>query len=225
MFIGLTLAAASFAGLGAAALLARELPPPPPAAPAMPTAEPAKPANAETKPAPATAPAGAMRPAVCDVYKIADKMTRADRFQKDMKDKQSELEDRIKPLAADLDALTKTLKDVPEDKRKGTEWDQMYSDFMKKRTEMSTLEETARKEYLDFITAKNYEVYKLVLSSVDAVATSRGYTHVFNSRALDDADKPTSPQGFTQGLLARPLIKFPAGDDITLDVMKDLKVD
>lgn len=174
--------------------------------------------------APTAAPA-VQRFGICDVYKVAEKLTKGPRFQAEVESKRKEIEAKLAPVIDELKKMEQALRDTKEDARKGAEWEQAVDAFRKKDAEAQQLDQQARAEMVNFVTEKNFEVYKLVLASVDAVATKRGFTHVFNSRSIEDMEKPTSPQGFTQGMLSRSLIKFPASDDITLDVMKDLKLD
>jgi len=201
----------------------------------------AKPATAPAAPAPAVAPApagaaasaaasvtaatGAVRFAVCDVYKVADRLTKTDKFQKDVTEKRTDLSSKIEPLGKGMEELTKRLQETPKEKQSGPEWEAAIGEYQKKGMELRQREETLQAEFAEFLTLKNFEAYKEVLASVEAVAAKRGYTHVFSSRSIQDMEKPSSPLAFTQGLLARPVLVAPAGDDITLDVLRDLKLE
>ncbi len=198
----------------------------PASAPAAPATTPPPPAPANPAAAPAT-PAGATTPrfAVCDVYKVADKLTKTDRFQKEVSDKRQDLSNKIEPMGKAMEELTKRLQETPKEKQSGPEWEAAIGEYQKKASEVRQLEETLQSEFAEFLTLKNFDAYKEVLASVEAVAAKRGYTHVFSSRSIQDMEKPSSPLAFTQGLLARPVLVAPASDDITLDVLRDLKLE
>ncbi|MBX9736991.1 MAG: OmpH family outer membrane protein [Phycisphaerales bacterium] len=192
---------------------------------AAPAAAPAPaPAPAAATPAAPATPA-AMKIAVCDVYKVADRLTKTERFQKEVADKRKDLENRIAPVASAMEELTKRLQETPKDKQSGPEWEAAVGEYQRKNMEARQLDETLKAEFSEFLTLKNFDAYKEVLASVDAVAAKKGYTHVFSSRSIADMEKPSSPLAFTQGLLARPVLVSPAGDDITLDVLRDLKLE
>lgn len=215
---------------------------PPPSTPAAPAPAPAKPTESAkpegTPAAPAALPATAssaapstqaapvpVRLAVCDVYKCADKLASTERYTKQLKDKAEDLSKKAEALRAEVTRMTDEMNLVPKEQQKGEEWDKRVAAYRAKRTENEQTYQALKADYSDFVTAKNLEMYKEVVAAVDAIATKRGYTWVLNSRTLDDGEKPNSPETFIRGLLARPVIKAPPADDLTLDVMKDLHLD
>lgn len=190
---------------------------------------------ASSTPAAAAAPAGAAtttaaaaaspKYAVCDVYKIADKMLQTPRYTKAMEEKTAELRAKMAPKAEEFEKLQQQLQGTPQDKQDSPEFKAGVEQYRKLNEELRAMDQEARNAMVAFIAEKNFEVYKQILASVDDIATKRGYTMVLNSRSIEDMEKPTSADAFFRGVLARPVVKASAADDLTLDVMKDLKLD
>lgn len=188
----------------------------------------AAPAAAATAPAAAattTAAAASPKYAVCDVYKIADKMLQTPRYTKAMEEKTAELRAKMAPKAEEFEKLQQQLQGTPQDKQDSPEFKAGVEQYRKLNDELRAMDQEARNAMVAFIAEKNFEVYKQILASVDDIATKRGYTMVLNSRSIEDMEKPTSADAFFRGVLARPVVKASAADDLTLDVMKDLKLD
>lgn len=186
-----------------------------------PAAAPATPAAAATTVAASATP----KYAVCDVYKIADKMLQTPRYVKAMEEKTAELRAKMAPKAEEFDKLTQQLQGTPQDKQDTPEFKMGVEQYRKLQEELRAMDQEARTAMVAFIAEKNFEVYKQILASVDDIATKRGYTMVLNSRSIEDMEKPASADAFFRGVLARPVVKSSAADDLTLDVMKDLKLD
>jgi len=193
----------------------------PAAAAAAPAAAPATPAAA----AAASVATASPKYAVCDVYKIADKMLQTPRYVKAMEEKTAELRAKMAPKAEEFDKLTQQLQGTPQDKQDTPEFKMGVEQYRKLQEELRAMDQEARTAMVAFIAEKNFEVYKQILASVDDIATKRGYTMVLNSRSIEDMEKPASADAFFRGVLARPVVKSSAADDLTLDVMKDLKLD
>ncbi len=162
--------------------------------------------------------------ATCDVFKAASKLMDTERFKKEVEDKRNTLKDQMKPLETELQGIAQKLQAMGKDAR-GPEAEQTARDFQTKQQEYLKLGQQLDVEMGKFIAGKNFDAYKLVLDSVNAISDRKGYTHVFSTRSTEDMKSPENPSAFLQGVLARPLARSPQGDDITPDVLADLKLE
>jgi Skp family chaperone for outer membrane proteins len=161
--------------------------------------------------------------ATCDVFKIAGKLMETELYTKQITDKRDELKNQLTPLENELKTLGDKLRAMGPNAQ-GPEAEQTAQEFQRKQTEYLKLGQGLDDQMNKFIAEQNFDAYKKVLDSINAVAERRGYTHVFSTRSTDDMKAPANPPAFLQGVLARPLAKSPTADDITDDVMADLKV-
>lgn len=161
--------------------------------------------------------------ASCDVFKVAGKLMSTEPYEKLITAKRDELKAQLMPLENELKAIGERLKAMGPSAQ-GPEAEQAAGEFQKKQNEYLKKGQDLDAEMSRFIAEQNFDAYKKVLESVSAVADKRGYTHVFSTRGSDEMKAPSNPGAFLQGVLARPLAKSPAADDITDDVMADLKL-
>lgn len=78
----------------------------------------------------------------------------------------------------------------------------------------------------EFNTNQIAEAYRVAIETAGALADKRGYTHVLASRTdTGRYIRSSNSAEAVQEILARPVLKCPAGDDITADVLKELKVE
>ncbi|MGE3107171.1 MAG: hypothetical protein AB7G11_06960 [Phycisphaerales bacterium] len=160
-----------------------------------------------------TDPPPVARIATCDVYTIMRRLVDSDEY----KPARQPIEERLRALAPELRDMEAMLRGLdPKDDAAQAK----YKDFVARRREF----DHAREE-LDSLMGKQFSrAYERVKVAADAVAVRRGYTHIVASRDIDDP--PTSdPDRITQSLLSRPMLYSPLGDDVTKDVMQELKLE
>ncbi|HYE02330.1 MAG TPA: OmpH family outer membrane protein [Phycisphaerales bacterium] len=177
-----------------------------------------------------TALAAAARPAeppeakvaTCDIYGIADRLMKSEKFEPTIKEEFEKIRVALEPMEKELQEIQQrgeTMK--PEDPGAGDlirEFQEKSQAYGRRRQELET-------NYQRFLAAKYVEAYDLVKNSVDAVAQDLGYTHVIASRKRDEKIQSENIQRVIEAVLARPVLKAPDDADITDDVSKDLKLD
>jgi hypothetical protein len=134
----------------------------------------------------------------------------------EFKPARSAIEDKLRGLGPELRDMEAMLRGS-DPKDEGAQ--AKYKEFVTKRQEF---EKT--KAELDQLMGKQFvHAYERVKVAADAVAIRRGYTHIVASRDIDDP--PTSdPDRITQALLSRPMVYSPQADDVTKDVLGELKL-
>lgn len=164
--------------------------------------------------------------AVVDTYRIAVKLMDTARFKDRIEGKRKEWADKLAPLEKNLDELANKLRAMgPE--AKGPEAETTAREFETKRQEYGALRQQAEREMDSFVAGVNFDAFKQVVDSAAAIADKKGYSLVLSSRGTgpDEMKAPDSSGAFVQSLLARPVIKSATADDITADVIADLKLE
>lgn len=195
-------------------------PTPAAAAPPPPTAPPAS--------APTTTSATIPKLGFCDVVGLASRLVTTEPFAKGLREKQNEMNARVKPMETELNSLIDQIKKAdpqPGVKPINPELVARLKDqFNARQQEYAAMAKQAANEFSQMISHANIEAYKQVLAAIDAVSARRGYTVVFAVRPMDDLKNADTPPAFIQSVLARPAVRFPAEDDITAEVAKELKL-
>lgn len=161
--------------------------------------------------------------ASCDVFKVAGKLMGTDRFKKPIEDKQNEFKAQVTPLDNELKAIVERAKAMGPN-ASGPEAQALAEEYKRKEAELIRLSQDLDRQMNKFVAEKNYEAYKDVLDAINVIAEQRAYTHVFSTRSVEEMKSPETAPAFLQGVLARPLAKSPSGDDITEDVIAELKL-
>ncbi len=165
--------------------------------------------------------------ATCDVYKASDLLMKSDRFAPVIMNEQRATEQRMKGLGtieSELLEMQNRLSQYPAD-TKDPNAKTLAEQFQKKREDYLGQRQQMNDAFEAFVAAKNYEAYNLVVDAARVVSARRGYTHIFATRLVDDAKAPETGLGFTMRLLARPVVLGPQADDITNEVLNELKLD
>lgn len=164
----------------------------------------------------AAAPA---RIATVDVFGIIEKMIQSDRYMPAREANNKEQRDRLDAMVAELQKLQTELQSLDPSK---AETQTMAKDFDTKRQEFQQAQYEAQQNVEKFNTIQLNEVYVLVVDAVDKVSQAKGYTHVLASKAARAENKSETVSASLQEILARPVVRAPAADDLTPLVMKEL---
>jgi len=159
--------------------------------------------------------------AVIDLHRVAGKLVGAEIYANQMKEKETQLRARMKPLEADLKTIGERLKVMGKD-AKGPEVEAAASEFQSKNNDLVRLGQSLDKEMEATVAAVNFDVFKRVAAAADLIATRKGYVYVIASRNLDDSRPPETIGAFNNAVLSRPIVKMPPGADITAEVMAEL---
>mgnify|MGYP001239187459 CR=1 FL=1 len=172
----------------------------------------------------ATAQADAVRIATADVLTLVEKLASSDRYLPAREEKVKSLRAPIDLLQKELDELRTKITAIP-DFQNSAEAQPLIQQFQTKSQNMQTLQQTAQSEAEGFNTAQLQEAYRIVIETTTQIANSKGYTHVISTKLPENALTSNNVTGLLQEMLARPVVKAPAADDITEDVVKELKLE
>jgi Skp family chaperone for outer membrane proteins len=138
-------------------------------------------------------------------------------------------EDIASQWAAKADAAEREIQDLQNTLRNLQPSDpqaqptvQRYQDLQAKYQKIA---EDRQNEVEQINSSQLTDAYKQARQATIAVADRQGYTHVFSSRSFDREFKTPTLAGTLQELLARPIIKGNPADDLTSQVVAELKLD
>lgn len=160
--------------------------------------------------------------ATVDVFVIAEKLmarpelvTPRDELLKTWNDRATAAQAELNKLQAELQVLPQS---DPVARVKG-------QDFQQKRAQFDQLMQQGNEEVERFRAQQLIDCYTQARTAIDAAADRGGYTHVQVARSRDAQIAPQSIALAIQEFLARPVIKSPPEDDLTKQVMADLKLE
>lgn len=168
--------------------------------------------------------ADSVRIATADVLTLVEKLASSDRYLPAREEKVKSLRAPIDLLQKELDELRTKITAIP-DFQNSAEAQPLIQQFQTKSQNMQTLQQTAQSEAESFNTNQLQEAYRIVLETVNQIANSKGYTHVLSTKLPENKLTSNNVTGLLQEMLARPVVKAPAADDLTADVEKELKIE
>lgn len=157
-----------------------------------------------------------VRIATCDVYAVIQLLVESDRYKPNRLAEQEKARTELKEIAEQIRSLETQLKSMnPNDEKSFA----IFRDL------------TAQKDFFaerqgdldEFLGTQFVQAYEEVRKAADAVGERRGFSHVIASRRA--SEKPTADMDrITQQVLSRPILRAPSADDITEDVLSELKL-
>ncbi len=174
----------------------------------------AEPAPSKAKPGEAIA--------VCDIINVVERLMDSDRYKPARDEAGAASEKAIADFRARAQAAEDALRGMDE-KAEGFEAARREYQL----AGMALQREGQRlAQEMDALTTKQLgEAYGVVRASAEAVADQLGYSYVIASRPADKPLDAADTAAVVRAMLARPVIRFPEGADITADVKQDLKID
>ncbi|MBX3389050.1 MAG: OmpH family outer membrane protein [Phycisphaeraceae bacterium] len=168
--------------------------------------------------------ADTVRIATADILTLVEKLASSDRYLPARDEKVKSLRAPIDLLQKELDDLRAKITAIP-DFQNNAEAQPLIQQFQQKSQNMQALSQTAQNEAENFNTTQLQEAYRIVIETTTQIANSKGYTHVISTKLPDNRLTSNNVTGLLQEMLARPVVKAPAADDITEDVVKELKLE
>jgi Skp family chaperone for outer membrane proteins len=163
----------------------------------------------------------AARIATIDALALVDLMLQSERYAPARETKVKELNDQMIPIGREVtDLESKLIMGKKDDPNR----DSLVSTWQNKKQQMQQLQQALSADLDKFNSKQAAEAYDLVLSTTDALAKSSGYTHVVMTRKERNF-LAENQAGTVQQLLSRPLVVWPAADDLTDLAIKELKLE
>lgn len=163
--------------------------------------------------------------ATADMLMLIDLMLQSERYFPARDARAKELNAQLEPLGKEVTDLEAKL--IMATDTNTNEYQTNAQLWQQKKQQLSNLQQQLSAEYEALNTMQAIEAYRLLVESADAIAAREGYTHVLTARTpvvIEQRFAGNQP-ALIQQLLARPIVRFPAADDITELIKKDLKLE
>lgn len=166
--------------------------------------------------------ADAPRIATVDVLSLVERMIATDQYKSQRDAFEMEEAKKLQPLAEELKKMQDEAKDLKEESDR---FKALNKTFLEKNATFQQLRGDATAQLEAFNTRQVGEAYRLILDAATQMADSQGYTHVIASKAGPISLASKNIPGAVQEMLARPVVKGVAADDLTERLMKSLKLE
>ena len=157
-----------------------------------------------------------------DVYLVVEKMMAAESLKQKREDTAAMWQNKASSLEKDLQKLENDFKVLPPSSPQIPDITKQAQD---KQAELQKLAQDRQQDLEKVNSAQLIEAYKKVREASVVVGERLGYTHVLSQRGYDKPIETITIATTIQELLARPLVKGIAADDITKAVMTELKLE
>lgn len=164
---------------------------------------------------------GSMKLATVDILKIVEKYVKSERYAPAREAFNKDLTAQLEKLRGELESLRTQIQSSPQN---APETQGLIQNFQQRGQEFDMERQKAMAASDEFNARQIAEAYRLVAEIVMTHAQQGGYTHVLASRGGPATLKSTNIAGTVQEMLARPLVKGVAADDLTKAVLDELKL-
>ncbi|MBI1191103.1 MAG: hypothetical protein GC200_10540 [Tepidisphaera sp.] len=169
------------------------------------------------------------RIATADILAVAERLIATDKYKTGRDNLATSLN---KDLQTRIDAMN-SLKDqyaaLPEAAKAQDSTDSkavtLRQQFSQQQQELQQKDADARAQVEKFNTTQVIEAYKIISEAASDMATTMGYTHLIASRNGAFDIRSQNLTGAVQEMLARPVIKAPAADDLTDRLIKQFHLE
>ncbi|MEI7656635.1 MAG: OmpH family outer membrane protein [Phycisphaerae bacterium] len=166
--------------------------------------------------------ADAPRIATVDVLSLVERMISTDQYKSQREAFETEEAKKLQPLAEELKKMQEEAKDLKEESER---FKALNKTFLEKNSAFQQRRSEATAQLETFNTRQVGEAYRLILDAATQLADGLGYTHVIASKSGAIALSSKNIPGAVQEMLARPVVKGVAADDLTERLMKSLKLE
>ncbi len=163
--------------------------------------------------------AAAPRIATVDVLAVVERFVLSDKFTPAREALAAEKNKAMEPIAATLDSIEAKAKLLPAN---SPELRPLQEQYQQAQQQLDAMSETARREVEAFNVKQLNEAYGTVNDAASALADKLGYTHVLASRNGPTSLRSTTVNNAVQEMIARPVVKAPAEDDLTQRLIDQL---
>jgi Skp family chaperone for outer membrane proteins len=122
----------------------------------------------------------------------------------------------LETLQGEIRRMGQELQLIPQtDQARGQA---LYAKFQQAQQQYQELSRQKQEAFMSMSGQQAAEVFEEIYAAANAVAEREGYTEVFSTRAGGTIEDKGNLNAVTQGILSRPLLRFPAADDLTQKV-------
>jgi len=157
------------------------------------------------------------RIASVDVLGIVARFLESDRYKPSNIEKAQKFDTQLKALIGELSLIEKQGQGLTQ---QSPEFAPLQQQFQAKQREFEQARNDAQGQIEQFNTNQVTEAYRLTVEAANSLASELGYSHIIVSRGEGAKINSNNVAGAVQEIIARPLIKSNAADDLTERLIK-----
>jgi Skp family chaperone for outer membrane proteins len=163
------------------------------------------------------------RIATINILTVVEKMVQSERYRPAREELFKEYSDQVDAAGKEVEAVRARIIELGQDSEQGRA---LIPQFQLTQRAAQQLQGELQEKAAAFNSQQLAEAYRLAVDTANRIAETKGYSHVIATRgAATDPLRSTNVAAAIQEILARPVVRFPAADDLTDAVAKDLGVD
>lgn len=162
------------------------------------------------------------RIATVDILGLTERLVGSPEYVAARDTQVSSLNKGLEPLIAEGRDLIAKLQAMADQNSKDAE--ALKTQLGEKQQRLQQMDQDARNQIETFNTTQVEKAYRAVVDASDALGAQLGYTHVIASRTGNVVIRSRNVPGAVQEILARPVIRGLAGDDLTERLAKQLNL-
>ncbi len=169
-----------------------------------------RPATGTLSPTPA---GGAeVRIATVDTLSLLERLMETEAYRLEREQHTSSWNDQLKAMSENIQALeARLIAMTPQDPAA----QDVYGQYQSQQQAIQELQQRAYADVDEFSARQLADGYRKLHEACNRVATERGYTHVVSTRLAIDELREVGTNILRQEVMIRPLLRAPAGDDLT----------
>ncbi|GIK20157.1 MAG: hypothetical protein BroJett004_23210 [Planctomycetota bacterium] len=169
-----------------------------------------RPATGTLSPTPA---GGAeVRIATVDTLSLLERLMETEAYRLEREQHTSSWNDQLKAMSENIQALeARLIAMTPQDPAA----QDVYGQYQSQQQAIQELQQRAYADVDEFSARQLADGYRKLHEACNRVATERGYTHVVSTRLAIDELREVGTNILLQEVMIRPLLRAPAGDDLT----------
>lgn len=126
----------------------------------------------------------------------------------------------LQALQAEIERMGQELQLIPPtDQARGQA---LYARFQQAQEQYQVLSRAKQEEFMTISGKQAAEVFEEIHAAANTVAEREGYARVYSTRSGGAIEDRNNLNAVTQGILSRPLLRFPAEDDLTDRVREEI---
>ncbi len=169
-----------------------------------------RPATGTLSPTPA---GGAeVRIATVDTLSLLERLMETEAYRLEREQHTTSWNDQLKAMSENIQALeARLIAMTPQDPAA----QEVYGQYQSQQQAIQELQQRAYADVDEFSARQLADGYRKLHEACNRVATERGYTHVVSTRLAIDELREVGTNILLQEVMIRPLLRAPAGDDLT----------
>jgi hypothetical protein len=162
-----------------------------------------------------------VRIATVDALSVVERMMFSGPYKSQRDAAAAQHNDAINPMVARLREIEAAAKGLAPDAPELKALQEEYGTLNQKAQQQSN---SGQQEIERLNLAQITECYRLVVGAADGLCEELGYSHLVSTRTGAPAFRSSDVQGVLDEMLARPMLRSPAADDITQRLIEKLKL-